>query len=275
MAVPSPCADAGVVAITSPASAATPEPAPANMTDRRLDVIKILLRWSSPLRRPYAIRALRSLSALVSDQNCWFRREPHRAVRIGVAMDKRVDTSPRDGLSGSYPLARMPRPGGSRALWAGVRIGAGMTGTVALVADRDSQNNAVIPAVLVVWGILAVVTLGAALVRTRWAPPQPATARPTATCGGSQTADSCSRERPFPADRSPLMARAASSCWSCPLWTASSRCWPTRRAQPGTTGPPTSPKLAELVHLATQGAVALASGTDPNGESAGLASGPY
>jgi hypothetical protein len=40
-----------------------------------------------------------------------------------------------------------------------------MTGTVALVADRNSQNNAVIPAVLVVWGTLAVVTLGAALVR--------------------------------------------------------------------------------------------------------------
>jgi hypothetical protein len=69
--------------------------------------------------------------------------------------------------------------------------------------------------------------------------PKPVMARPTATCGGSQTADGCSRERPFPADRSPLMARAASSCWSYPLWTASSRCWPTRLAQPGPTGPRT------------------------------------
>jgi hypothetical protein len=84
--------------------------------------------------------------------------------RIGAEMDKRVDARPRAGSSVASPLAKIPAPG-SRELWAGVRVGAGITGTVALVAADSSHSNAVITAVLVVWAILAAATLGAALVR--------------------------------------------------------------------------------------------------------------
>lgn len=85
--------------------------------------------------------------------------------RIGAEMDKRVDGSLRTGSSGLRPPVRIPQPGGSRALWAGVRVGAGITGTVAMVADSGSRSNAVIVAVLAVWAILAVASLAAALVR--------------------------------------------------------------------------------------------------------------
>jgi hypothetical protein len=47
----------------------------------------------------------------------------------------------------------------------GVRIGAGITGSVALVAAVGSHHNAVITAVLVVWAIPAATTLGGTLVR--------------------------------------------------------------------------------------------------------------
>jgi hypothetical protein len=47
----------------------------------------------------------------------------------------------------------------------GVRIGAGITGSAALVAAVGSHHNAVITAVLVVWAIPAATTLGGTLVR--------------------------------------------------------------------------------------------------------------
>jgi hypothetical protein len=77
--------------------------------------------------------------------------------RIGAEMDKRVEARLQAGSSGGSPLAKIPPPG-SRALWAGVRIGAGITGAVALVAASVSQSNSVITAVLVVWAILAATT---------------------------------------------------------------------------------------------------------------------
>ena len=83
---------------------------------------------------------------------------------IGAEMDKRVQARLRAGSSGSRPVVKIPPPG-SRALWAGVRIGAGITGAVALVAASSSHSNAVITAVLVVWAILAAASLGAVLAR--------------------------------------------------------------------------------------------------------------
>jgi hypothetical protein len=84
--------------------------------------------------------------------------------RIGAEMGKRVEARLRAGSSGSSPLARIPPPG-SRALWAGIRVGSGITGTVALVAASVSRSGAVITAVLVLWAILAAASVGAALLR--------------------------------------------------------------------------------------------------------------
>lgn len=91
---------------------------------------------------------------------------PYAAVvdRIGAEMEKRVEARLRAGSSDSRPLAKIPPPG-SRALWAGVRVGAGITGLVAMAASSGSQSHAVITAVLVIWAILAAASLGAALVR--------------------------------------------------------------------------------------------------------------
>jgi hypothetical protein len=84
--------------------------------------------------------------------------------RIGAEIDKRVDARLRTGSSVSRSPARNPQVSRSRAAWAGVGIGAAITGLVALIADSGSQSKAVNAAVIAVWAILAVACLGAAAV---------------------------------------------------------------------------------------------------------------
>jgi hypothetical protein len=84
--------------------------------------------------------------------------------RIGAEIDKRVDARLRTGSSVSRSPARNPQVSRSQAAWAGVGIGAAITGLVALIADSGSQSKAVNAAVIAVWAILAVACLGAAAV---------------------------------------------------------------------------------------------------------------
>jgi hypothetical protein len=85
--------------------------------------------------------------------------------RIGVEIDKRIDTKLRAGSSGSRSPVPVSPPGRSQAAWAGAGVGAGLTGLVALIADSGSQSKAVTAAVIAVWVILAVAVLAAAGVR--------------------------------------------------------------------------------------------------------------
>ena len=85
--------------------------------------------------------------------------------RIGAEIDKRVDARLRAASSASRPPARIPQSGRIQAAWAGVGIGAGITGLVALIADSGSQSKAVTAAVIAVWAILAVACLGTVAVR--------------------------------------------------------------------------------------------------------------
>jgi len=55
--------------------------------------------------------------------------------RIGVEIDKRIDTKLRAGSSGSRSPVPVSPPGRSQAAWAGAGVGAGLTGLVALFAQ--------------------------------------------------------------------------------------------------------------------------------------------
>jgi hypothetical protein len=85
--------------------------------------------------------------------------------RIGAEIDKRVDARLRASSSDSRPPVRISQSGSIQAMWAGVGIGAGITGLAALIADSGSQSKAVNAAVIAVWAILAAACLAAAGVR--------------------------------------------------------------------------------------------------------------
>jgi hypothetical protein len=85
--------------------------------------------------------------------------------RIGAEIDKRIDArlgpyrpDPRSTLEAS-------ESGKSRAMWTGAGIGAGITGLLAMIANKGSESSAVIDAVIVAWIILAIAALGAAYMR--------------------------------------------------------------------------------------------------------------
>ncbi len=50
-------------------------------------------------------------------------------------------------------------------MWTGAGVGAGITGLLAMVANKGSDNPAVVQAVIAVWVILAIAALGAAFMR--------------------------------------------------------------------------------------------------------------
>jgi len=85
--------------------------------------------------------------------------------RIGAEIDKRVDA--RHGVRS--PGARQPaasRQSRSREtlVLAGAAAGAGVTGLVAVLA-RNGESSATVKSVIWIWVIIAVMGLGAALVR--------------------------------------------------------------------------------------------------------------
>jgi hypothetical protein len=87
--------------------------------------------------------------------------------RIGAEIDKRIDARLGSPRSASRPPAQSSPSARSRsqAVWAGIGIGATITGLVALLANNDSDNPAVIKAVIVIWAVLAIAGVGTALVR--------------------------------------------------------------------------------------------------------------
>jgi hypothetical protein len=82
--------------------------------------------------------------------------------RIGAEIDKRIDARLRTGSSGSRPPAQSWQPGKGQALFLGAGIGAGLTGFVAITVEHVSKHVGF--AVIMVWVILAVAGLGAAVV---------------------------------------------------------------------------------------------------------------
>jgi hypothetical protein len=89
--------------------------------------------------------------------------------RIGAEIDKRIDARVSSTRSGSRPQARFSWSGGTQAMWIGAGVGAGITGVVAMIANRaniGTNSGAVVTAVIWVWVILAVASVGAAVVRS-------------------------------------------------------------------------------------------------------------
>lgn len=82
--------------------------------------------------------------------------------RIGAEIDKRIDARIRTGSSGSRPPAQSWQSGKGQALFLGAGIGAGLTGFVAITVEHVSKHVGY--AVIMVWVILAVAGLGAAVV---------------------------------------------------------------------------------------------------------------
>jgi hypothetical protein len=82
--------------------------------------------------------------------------------RIGAEIDKRVEAKlgarPQSGRS----VGEVLPPGGHQALLLGVGIGAGITGLVAIIAEHG--NKSMVAPMLVIWVIVAVAGLGAAVV---------------------------------------------------------------------------------------------------------------
>ena len=82
--------------------------------------------------------------------------------RIGAEIDKRVDARLRTGPSDSRPPAESSRSGKSQGLFLAAGIGAGLTGFVAIIGQHTSKHVGY--AVIIVWVILAVASLGTAVV---------------------------------------------------------------------------------------------------------------
>jgi hypothetical protein len=88
--------------------------------------------------------------------------------RIGAEIDKRIDARLGSPGSGIRPAAESPRSGGFLPMWIGAVVGAGITGVVAMIANRaniGTNSGAVDIAVIGVWGILAVAAVGLIFVR--------------------------------------------------------------------------------------------------------------
>lgn len=53
-------------------------------------------------------------------------------------------------------------------MWTGIGVGTGITGIVAMIANRSNYGTAVDAAVVVIWIVLAIVALGTALVHRQY-----------------------------------------------------------------------------------------------------------
>jgi hypothetical protein len=84
--------------------------------------------------------------------------------RIGAEIDKRIDTRLYARSSGSRSPEETWQWSRSQALWTGLGIGAGITGLVAMIANKD-QKPGLNQLMIAIWVILAVACLGTALVR--------------------------------------------------------------------------------------------------------------
>ncbi|HEX3490929.1 MAG TPA: hypothetical protein VHU92_16390 [Streptosporangiaceae bacterium] len=85
--------------------------------------------------------------------------------RIGAEIDKRIDARLGSPRPASRPPQQPARSARSQAMWAGIGIGATLTGLVAMMANRGSYSNTVTDAVIVIWAVLAIAGLGTAAVR--------------------------------------------------------------------------------------------------------------
>jgi hypothetical protein len=82
--------------------------------------------------------------------------------RIGAEIDKRVEAKLGARPQSARSLGEEVPPGGHHALLMGAGIGAGITGLVAIIAEHGSKS--MVAPVLVIWIIVAVAGLGAAVV---------------------------------------------------------------------------------------------------------------
>ena len=88
--------------------------------------------------------------------------------RIGAEIDKRIDSRLGSRRSGSPSPVESSWSGRTQAIWIGAGVGAGVTGLVAIIANKantGTNSGAVGTAVIWVWVILAIAALGAAFVR--------------------------------------------------------------------------------------------------------------
>ena len=83
--------------------------------------------------------------------------------RIGAEIDKRVDARLGAGSRRSRSPAQIAQSGRHQALWAGIGIGAGITGLAAIMAHATTARVASM--VIVVWVVLAIAGLGTTLAR--------------------------------------------------------------------------------------------------------------
>jgi hypothetical protein len=88
--------------------------------------------------------------------------------RISIEIDKRMDARLGPGSRNSRSPSEAAPSARRRALWiggvVGTGVGAGITGIAAMVAN-DGVRPELVSTVIAVWLILAVIALGAALVR--------------------------------------------------------------------------------------------------------------
>jgi hypothetical protein len=82
--------------------------------------------------------------------------------RIGAEIDKRVEAKLGARPQRARSLGEAVPLGGRQALLMGTAIGAGITGLVAIIAEHGSKS--MVAPVLVIWIIVALAGLGAAVV---------------------------------------------------------------------------------------------------------------
>ncbi|HEY2639621.1 MAG TPA: hypothetical protein VGI66_07010 [Streptosporangiaceae bacterium] len=85
--------------------------------------------------------------------------------RIGVEIDKRIDTRLGPSPRRSRPPAKASAVDNHEGLWAGVAIGAGITGLVAMLGGTYSSHHIIVPWVVGIWIVLVLARLGPAVVR--------------------------------------------------------------------------------------------------------------
>jgi hypothetical protein len=82
--------------------------------------------------------------------------------RIGAEIDKRVEAKLGARPHGARSPGEVVPQGGHRGLLMGAGIGAGITGLVAIIAEHGNKH--VVLPIIIIWVILAVAGLGAAVV---------------------------------------------------------------------------------------------------------------
>jgi hypothetical protein len=88
--------------------------------------------------------------------------------RIGSEIDKRIDARLGSRRSDSRSPAEFSWSGRTQAMWIGAGVGAGLTGIVAIIANKantGTNSGAVVTAVIWIWVVLAIAAAGTAAVR--------------------------------------------------------------------------------------------------------------